>query len=151
MLDCSVTMTWCFEDEASKSAEHSLALLEKRTASVPPIWSIEVMNVLRVAERKNRINISSSDHFIRFLNTLPITVDSGLNHFLNTSILAISRKHALSAYDAAYLEMALRYNIPLVSFDKNLCAAAKKEDVPFLSMEPQNQTQPMSTCVCSSL
>lgn len=139
VLDCSVTMTWCFEDEATESAEHSLALLKEMTAIVPSIWVVEVMNVLRVAERKNRINVSSADHFIRFLNTLPIILDSGLNHFLNTSILAISRKHSLSAYDAAYLEIALRYNIPLVSFDKNLCAAAKKEGVVLLSTEPQNQ------------
>ncbi len=138
VLDCSVTMTWCFEDEATESAEDSLALLKEMTAIVPPIWSIEVMNVLRVAERKNRINIASADHFIRFLNTLPIILDSGLNHCLNTSILAISRKHSLSAYDAAYLEIALRYNIPLISFDKNLCAAAKKEGVALLSTEPQS-------------
>ncbi len=132
VLDCSVTMAWCFEDEANEETEHALALLEEMTAIVPPIWSIEVMNALRVAERKNRIDISSADKFICFLNDLPIHLDTSFSHLFNEKILTISRKHSLSTYDAAYLEIALRSNIPMISFDKDLCVAAKKEGVKLL-------------------
>lgn len=132
VLDCSVTMAWCFEDEAHEGAAHTLALLQEMTAIVPPIWSMEVMNVLRVAERKNRIDLSSADTFIGFLKALPIQLDIGFTHLFNEKLLRIARKHLLSTYDAAYLELALRSNSPMVSFDRNLCAAAKKEGVKLL-------------------
>jgi len=129
VLDCSVTMSWCFEDENTEYSKQILLLLKKIKAIVPCIWPLDVMNVLKVAENKHRITTLKSNAFVNLLNSLPIEIDPNLNCLLNKSILEITRKHSLSAYDAAYLEIAIRQNIPLISFDKKLCEVAKKEGI----------------------
>jgi predicted nucleic acid-binding protein len=131
ILDCSVTMSWCLENEKNKDSEQALYLLAKKKAIVPCIWTLEVINVLRVAERQNRISSADSNTFISLLNTFPIEVDVNSDS-LNRKILDIIREHALSAYDAAYLELAIKYNAPLASFDKLLNKVAKKEGVEVL-------------------
>jgi predicted nucleic acid-binding protein len=75
ILDCSVTMSWCLENEKNKDSEQALYLLAKKKAIVPCIWTLEVINVLRVAERQNRISSADSNTFISLLNTFPIEVD----------------------------------------------------------------------------
>ncbi len=126
VLDCSVTMAWCFSDEQNEVAERLLINLKKTKALVPSIWALEVNNVLRVAERKKRITIIQSNTFIHLLNTLPIEVDKGINEHPSLYLMDITRQFDLSAYDAAYLELALRHSIPLASFDQLLCKAAKQ-------------------------
>ena len=127
VLDCSVTMAWCFEEESADASKQVLYLLKNMKAIVPAVWSLEVSNVLRVAERKSRINLADSDSFINMLNKLPIEVDIGLSSMFNKQLIAITRKHHLSSYDAAYLELALRYNVPLATFDSALRQAAQSE------------------------
>lgn len=132
ILDCSTTMAWCFADETNEQADTILNLLKDTKAFVPNIWSLEVINVLRVGERKKRISIDQSNNFISLINTLPIEIDMGVNELPNRKILEISRKYLLSAYDASYLELAIRKGIPFSSFDKILCAAAKKAGIDLL-------------------
>lgn len=129
MLDCSVTMSWCFEDENTEKSKQILLFLKNKKAIVPCIWSLEVINVLKIAENKNRISNLMSNTFINLLNALPIEIDPNFNFLLNKSVLELIHKYPLSAYDASYLEIATRYNVPLISFDKVLCEAAKKEGV----------------------
>lgn len=120
-------MSWCFEDETiNKDSKSLLQLLKKTTAIVPAIWNLEVTNVLVSAERRSRITQEQTAQFIDLVSTLPIESDVGLNTVLNKEVLKLSRKYNLSAYDAAYLELALRYKIPLATFDRNLrsCATA---------------------------
>jgi predicted nucleic acid-binding protein len=126
VLDCSITMAWCFADEANDRSDEVLELLKESNAIVPSIWTLEVINVLHVAERKKRITPTQSNTFINLLAALPIEVDMSLNDLPNKQILEISRKYKISAYDAAYLELALRKKVPLFSFDMALCIAAKK-------------------------
>jgi predicted nucleic acid-binding protein len=122
-------MSWCFEDESAAAANEILALLKDGKAIVPHIWRLEISNVLAVAERNKRIKHSDSEIFIDLLNKLAIEIDDGLSGLLNMQILTICRKHNLSAYDAAYLELAKRYDVPLATFDKTLSRSAKKEGV----------------------
>lgn len=129
VLDCSVTMAWCFSDEANECSDEALRLLKNSKAVVPSVWSLEVINVLRTCERKNRINTAQSNTFIQLLNALPIEIDVNQNELPNKNILEISRKYSISAYHAAYLELSLRRNIPLISFDKILCEAAEKAGI----------------------
>lgn len=129
VLDCSVTMAWCFEDESNAMSDKILASLKESKAMVPSIWPLEVINVLRVGERKKRLSASQSNTFINLLRGLPIEVDMNPIDLPNQSILEISREYSISAYDAAYLELALRKNLPLVSFDKILCEAAKNAGI----------------------
>lgn len=129
VLDCSVTMAWCFADEENDNAKRTLNCLKQTKAVVPNIWALEVNNVLRVAERKKRITVTQSNTFIHLLNALPIEMDKGLNEHPSLYLLDIARQFDLSVYDAAYLELALRHSIPLASFDQLLCGAAKKANI----------------------
>lgn len=125
-------MSWCFDDEKIEHSKNILELFKQMRSVVPSIWPLEVSNVLRVAERQERITTIDSDMFLDLVNSLPIDIDAGLNTLFCRQILKITRKHAISSYDAAYLELALRYDIPLASFDRNLCLVAKKEGIKIL-------------------
>ena len=129
ILDCSIAMSWCFEDEASTKADALLILLKEQEALVPGIWLLEIANVLHVAEQKNRITAKHTQTFFHLLNNLPIQIIGNQNLLYSESCLAIARQYHLSAYDAAYLELAMNRQIPLASFDKQLCLAAKKAGV----------------------
>jgi len=78
VIDNSVVMAWCFEDEISPYADFVLDSLKNMTAIVPSIWPLEVGNVLTVAERKKRLNEAASNKFIALLSELPIIVDQSL-------------------------------------------------------------------------
>jgi predicted nucleic acid-binding protein len=122
-------MAWCFDDESSEYSDEILKHLRQGSAIVPAVWHLEVINVLRVGEKRKRISQSQAETFISLLNALPIEVDMGLDELPNRSIMDFSRKYSISAYDAAYLELALRKGLPLISFDKMLCEAAKKAGI----------------------
>ena len=75
VIDNSVVMTWCFQDEANRYADSVLNSLEHTSAIVPMIWTLEIGNVLAVAERKNRLTQADSNEFLQLLSELPITVE----------------------------------------------------------------------------
>jgi len=116
VLDCSVTMSWCFKDEHDDYAEHCLRLLEDGEAVVPSLWALEVMNVLLTAERRARLTPRESEEFIGLLGLLPITIDPLPG--ISTRVLDLGRTHQLSAYDAAYVELALRKGLPMATQDE---------------------------------
>jgi predicted nucleic acid-binding protein len=124
VLDCSVTMAWCFESEADAYARAVLASIRRGPAVVPPLWLLEVANVLLVAERRRRISRGDSSRFLGLLGELPVVVadPEGLSGV--ATILALARDLGLSAYDAAYLHLARRERMPLASRDRSLRAAA---------------------------
>ena len=123
-MDCSVTMGWCFEDEKDDSSEVMLDLLVTWGAAVPSIWSFEVANILLVGERRKRITKLDSSNFLSFLSALPVTVDDSSTERALGPILVLAREQGLSAYDAAYLELAMREGLPLATRDKALRRAA---------------------------
>lgn len=133
VVDNSVVMTWCFEDETSKYAEQVLDSLEYATGLVPAIWPLEVCNVLLVAERRKRIGQADSTRFIALLNELPITVDQEPPERMTREIFALAREHDLSSYDASYLDLAMRKGLPIATLDKDLLAASERSNVPILS------------------
>lgn len=126
VLDCSMTMAWLFEDEKNEHSEKILDRLNDETTIVPSLWILEVMNTLKVAEKRKRITISESVHFFETLKSLPIEIDEGFSYNRVDSILFIARSYTLSSYDAAYLDLALRFEIPLATLDKDLIKGAKK-------------------------
>lgn len=126
VLDCSVTMAWCFEDECDPYAEAVLSSLGDAQALVPPIWPLEVVNVLLVAERKKRLHRADSSRFLELLGGLPIIIDQGVSLMKLGGILSRGRELVLSAYDTAYLELAEREGLPVATCDARLRAACKK-------------------------
>jgi predicted nucleic acid-binding protein len=130
VLDCSVTMAWCFEDESTSYTDSILEKFTNAEAIVPTIWPLEVANVLLLSKKKGRITEVHSANFIDALLALPITVDPSTSTKAMRSIFLIANKSELTIYDAAYLELAIREKIPLLTFDKKLALAAKKYHVP---------------------
>jgi predicted nucleic acid-binding protein len=129
VLDNSVTMPWCFEDEVTPWTDTILERLEQTMAIVPMLWLLEVANVLRSAERKGRVTQEKSNHFFLTLLALPINVDSETVNHAWGETMRLARLHKLTPYDASYLELALRLNLPLATLDKELRQAALASDV----------------------
>ncbi|MBE0467150.1 MAG: type II toxin-antitoxin system VapC family toxin [Candidatus Desulforudis sp.] len=129
VVDCSVVMAWCFEDEADEYADSVLYLLRETEAVVPGIWLLEVANVLLVGERKHRLTKADSARFIKLLRELPIVVDQETPDYVFTEVLSTGRLYGLSAYDAAYLELAMREGTALATRDSVLRQAALQSGV----------------------
>lgn len=125
VLDCSIAMTWAFEDEKNAYAEEVFDSFTQATAHVPHIWSLEVDNVLLMSEKRARISHQRAVAFRHGLKKLPIVKDS----FNEDDLYELARDFKLTTYDASYLELALRKKIPIATLDKTLRLAAKQSGV----------------------
>jgi predicted nucleic acid-binding protein len=130
VLDASMALSWCFEDEATAETDKVLDRLGDDHAIVPPLWESEITNALLVAERKKRLNEAQSTRFVSLLAVLPINVDTSGPPM--TTLLALGRQHGLSSYDATYLALAERAGIAMATLDEKLRAAAHTAGVALL-------------------
>lgn len=132
VLDASSVLAWLVErsdpDEA-RLADRLLHLVEAEEACVPALWYLEVANGLLVAEARNAMDRQTVDRFWGELAALPITEDDLRPESLLPNVIALSRKHGLTAYDASYLELALRLGATLATFDRKLAEAARAAGV----------------------
>jgi predicted nucleic acid-binding protein len=126
VVDCSITMTWLFEDEVTPETEDLYDRLMVETAVVPTLWFLEVANVIAIAERKSRITPGQSMGFIADLAKLRIEQDDQGPSRAFSNLLLICRTHQLTSYDALYLDLAVRRGLPLATLDEPLRKAAKK-------------------------
>jgi predicted nucleic acid-binding protein len=129
VLDVSLALAWCFSDEKAPYPQTVLDSLTGATALVPALWHLEVANALLVGERRQRCTEADTASWLSFLGALPITVDDETLLRAWADMLHLAPAHDLSAYDAAYLELALRRGLPLASLDSRLNAAAKSVGV----------------------
>ena len=120
IIDCSITMAWCFADEGTEATAEIQNRLTTEAVLVPAHWPLEVGNVLAMAEKRKRISVADSTEFVRLLGALDIQVDEETSARVFDYVLPLSRSHALTSYDAAYLELALRRRLPLASLDDDL-------------------------------
>ncbi|WP_448810278.1 type II toxin-antitoxin system VapC family toxin [Agromyces bauzanensis] len=121
VLDASVTLAWCFEDEATAETDELLTQLRTDSVIAPSIWVFEIANALAVGQRRGRLSEAKAVLFASTLESLPIEVAPAPPM---ASILAVASAHGLSAYDSAYLELAERTGLPLAALDGRLRAAA---------------------------
>ncbi len=142
VLDCSVTMAWGFKEEATPYTNVIRESLSEYRALVPAIWLLEVANVLLVSERKNKFTESDSREFLNILRTFPILVDNNTSDIIQNKILELARNNHLTSYDASYLELAIRYRIPLATLDKKLKQAAIQNEVKIYQEEVMRQSNP---------
>ncbi len=124
VLDGSVALAWYFTDESDAYADAVAARLPAAQAVVPTIWPLELANALLVGERRKRSTVAQANKWIGLLTSLPITVDAETSARAWGDILNLARAQGLSAYDAAYLELAMRRSVPLASLDSPLRKAA---------------------------
>lgn len=132
IIDCSATMTWCFKDEATPLTLALLDRLQNEDALVPALWFLEVSNVLALAERKKRISGADAALFVASLQTLQLEVDDAAPMRALTDLLPLCHAHGLTAYDAVYLDLAIRRQIPLATLDDRLRAAAARSGIQLL-------------------
>jgi predicted nucleic acid-binding protein len=130
VLDCSVTMAWCFADEATPYTNGVRDSLAEVRAIVPTLWPIEVANATIVGERRKRLDEARGSRFLALLNSLPIVVDGETAARAWSDAMHLARAHNLSVYDATYLELAIRLGLPLACLDGKLKAAAQAVGAP---------------------
>lgn len=118
-------MGWSFEDETDEYADAVLDQLAKARAVVPALWPLEVANALLMGERRKRSTEADTIKWTGILSLLPIIIDDETNAHAWSDTLSLARGHNLTAYDAAYLELAIRRGLPLATIDGKLKLAAK--------------------------
>jgi predicted nucleic acid-binding protein len=131
VIDASVTVAWCFEAEKTPYTEEILERISRGAeAIVPSLWSFEIVNALLHAERRKRITAAQATAFLKQLEGFHFVVDLAPLPRVFDWIFIEARQQNLTAYDAAYLELALRHNLPLATLDGNLKRAAKDLGIP---------------------
>ena len=123
VLDSSVALTWCFDDERMVATDALLDRVVESGATAPSLWPLEVLNALAMAERRSRIDAARRQRLGGFLRDLPVTIDveTASQAWAVTSQLAT--RFRITMYDAAYLELAQRLGLPLATLDQELRAA----------------------------
>lgn len=137
VLDASVVIAASLPDETvGDLARVLMDRVAALGAIVPALWHIEVGNALLSNERRGRVQQGRIGQITTYLRSLPIAVDSETHLHAWETTMNLSRRHRLTLYDAAYLELALRRRFPLASFDGRLCSAAVAEKVETLTGAP---------------
>jgi len=132
VLDNSVTLRWFFGDGKPQELTYAhkvLDAMKQASALVPATWGLEVANVLARAEVKGWVTEARSGAFLEMLEGVDIEVDAATFAHALSDTLQLARRYKLSAYDASYLELALRLGLPLATLDEDLRNAAKKAGV----------------------
>ncbi len=126
VLDATVAASWAFDDEANAKADAAILRARAEEIVVPALWYFEVRNTLVVNERRGRITPVAAGAFLRTLSLLRIIVDRLPGE---VRLLDFARRHRLTVYDAAYLELAYRTGLDLATLDAALVKAAQAESV----------------------
>jgi predicted nucleic acid-binding protein len=130
VIDASATLPWRFEDEATLWTEGLLNRVEGgEEVRFPAHWPLEVLNGLLMAERRNRVTHDQIREFVDDLAALRIRLEPAHSASEWLTILALSERHRLTTYDAAYLNLAHRLGLPLATLDDDLRKAAVAANV----------------------
>ena len=130
VVDASVALAWALPDESSAYAEAALAVVEREGLRVPELWAREIANGLAVAYLRKRITASDERAFLTALAHLSIDVEEA--HPALTAIrdaTAAAIRYGLTAYDAAYLDLAAREGLALATLDKAMRKAAGQSGI----------------------
>lgn len=130
VIDASLTLAWALEDEPNDYADRIFGRLPHEPAGVPGVWALEVANGFLVAERRGRVTAVEVSRAHAILKDLPIIAEESSLDLALGPVLALARMHNITAYDASYLELAMREGLPLASLDDRLRTAALAAGVP---------------------
>lgn len=126
VIDASIAVAGIMPDEDSVRARDAFARIGEEGALAPLIWRLEVANALLIAERRKRIDAARRQEGLALIAALPIEIDLQTSDRAWQDILPLGLRFGLTAYDAAYLELAQRTGLPLATLDEDLGAAAAK-------------------------
>jgi predicted nucleic acid-binding protein len=132
--DASVTLPWCFEDERTAFTESLLNRIRiSESVIVPGHWPVEILNSLIQAKKRGRVPEEKIRRFLQDLSSFPILVDNERSLTGWERVRHLAETHRLTAYDAAYLELAQRTGLPLATLDGDLRKAALAESAALLA------------------
>jgi predicted nucleic acid-binding protein len=129
VVDASVAACWLSPDELHPVADAAWRRIARDPAFAPGLWWFELRNMLIVNERRGRLDSAKTTHALRLLKELPVTIDAEIEEDV---LMRLARTHRLTAYDAAYLELARRKGLVLATLDAALSIAARAEGVPLI-------------------
>jgi predicted nucleic acid-binding protein len=129
VIDASITASWLLPSESHQTADEAYARLAVDRALAPSLWWLEIRNVLVMNERRGRIDREQTRKGLELLARLPIEIDDAI---FEPGLLQLARRHRLTVYDAAYLELAQREAAALATLDVALAKAARRESVPVI-------------------
>jgi predicted nucleic acid-binding protein len=134
VLDASVAVCWFFPDETDAIASRAWLLMHEDDAIVPAHWWFEVRNTMLVGERRGRSTEQLTSFALQRLARMTI---AHAPYPLDAGVFAFARKHRLTFYDAAYLELAQRHDIALATLDQRLASAARDEGLRLVAPMPE--------------
>ena len=126
VIDASLALTWCFEDEATAEGDALFDRVRDDGAVVPVLWPLEMCNVLLQAERRDRMTMAAVSSRLELMADLPITTDMEAPGRAWREVVTLARAEGLTTDDAAYLELAIRRGLPLATKDAALARTAKR-------------------------
>jgi len=132
VVDNSVALAWCFEDEHTQPIMDLLDRVAETGAVAPLLWPLEALNGLLMAERRKRLDAKRRHRLAGFLRALPVTLDTETADQAWTTTARLAERYRLTLYDAAYLELAQRRKLPLATLDKDLIRTGKTLDMTLL-------------------
>ncbi len=132
ILDSSVCLAWCFDDEKTPALEALLDRLASNSAHVPPLWTYEVGNGLLFAQRRKRLSAEQREAILSVLTTLDIRADAHSTTVCWPVTVRLADRYGLTVYDASYLELAQRLRLPLATLDNALAKAADDAGIPLI-------------------
>lgn len=134
VLDSSIAIAWAYASETTQAIDDVFQQVRRSGAWVPGLWRLEVANVLEMSVRRKRHDSDFRDATLADLAQLSIQVDSDTDQHAWGATLRLAERHRLTLYDAAYLELALRRNLPLATLDEDLRRGAKADKVSLLGI-----------------
>ena len=134
VLDSSVSLSWCFEDERTAATAALLDRVAESGAVAPSLWPLEVLNGLTMAERRGRLDGQWRQRLMGQLQGLPVTIDAETAAHAWSTTAQLAVRFGLTLYDAAYLELAQRLDLPLATLDKALRTAGAALSISLLGL-----------------
>ena len=133
VLDASIALAWVFHDETNDAANVILEQSRRYHFVVPPIWKDEIHNTLIASERRGRSSLAQTRQCMDMLESLQVDIDIGALEAPFDHVLSLARTYHLTAYDACYLELALRMGAPIATLDSALKKAAEESGIGVVS------------------
>lgn len=124
VIDASFALAWCFDDEATPRTEALLAKAVDTAFVIPPLWKWELSNALLMSQKRGRIPTGKLPAILSRLGKLNFIIDATWESVSPEALVSLGQDHGPTAYDAAYLELALRISVPLATLDRALARAA---------------------------
>jgi predicted nucleic acid-binding protein len=132
VLDASVALSWCFEDEATESTLDILRYIERTEAIAPAIWPVEIAHVLRQASRRGRIARRKVTDLLEAMATLPVRLVEIATTTVFVDVMDVAWARDLTPYDALYVELALRTGSELATLDRAMARAGRDAGIAIL-------------------